>query len=924
MGVSESVFYSASWYLLITLIGLLTLPITLRVFRFLPDRGYTFSRILGLLLWSFVYWLLASLGVLYNQIGGILFAVAVLLVLSLLVLQGLDRAALKIWWGRNRGMVFTAEILFATAFIAMIAVRGLTPDIVGTEKPMELAFINSILNSDTFPPHDPWLSGYAISYYYFGYVMVGMLAMITGASGGIAFNLGISLIFSLAAIGAYGLVFNLLQLRSKGDKTQGVFISLLGPLFILIVSNLEGFLHSLHERGLFWVRGENGVLVSSFWKWLDIKDLNIPPTEPFSWVPDDFWWWWRASRVVQDYNFLRSPLEIIDEFPFFSFLLADLHPHVLSIPFMLLVAAFGLNLFLFKDTFSRNHITLRINLRTISWFVLALVPTSLLIAWAGIMNLSLLLLGAGLLLLLGCLGVAWFLSPYITQHRWQLFSSSEIGSWTGCFDFRIGWIDLLVLGVTVGGLAFLNTWDILIGVALVAGSFAAWRIYNSDAAVRLGALVKDFGLMSVLLVILSVLLYLPFYIGFSSQAGGPLPNLIFPTRGAHFWVMFAPLLIPIFAFLVYLWRGHRETVNIRNGIAIGVTILLGLWVISFVLGFIVVNLPVIQGIEVGSFYLNFLGAPNSSALFKEAIVRRFSQPGGWVTMLALISLLVALVKNGLSRSQKSADQDERNQVNAFFQSDFFALLLILMGTLLTIGAEFIYLRDQFGWRINTIFKFYYQTWLVWGIASAYGTAVLLIRLKPPWSFIFRTALILLLAASLVYPVFSLWNKTDGFQSTNGWSLDGTAYLDLQSPGEMEALRWLEAAPDGVVSEAVSPTGGSYQWPPGYGRVSALSGKPGVLGWIGHENQWRGGSAEIGSRQPDMETLYCSRDEEETIAVVNQYNIRYIFIGPLERSTYQPGEGVCAAGIVDRKFNQLMDVAFQNDQVIIYEVAGFQK
>jgi len=65
--------------------------------------------------------------------------------------------------------------LFA-GFCRLAFVRAANPEILGTEKPMELAFINAILRSPTFPPHDPWLSGYAISYYYFGYVIVAMLA----------------------------------------------------------------------------------------------------------------------------------------------------------------------------------------------------------------------------------------------------------------------------------------------------------------------------------------------------------------------------------------------------------------------------------------------------------------------------------------------------------------------------------------------------------------------------------------------------------------------------------------------------------------------------------------------------------------------------------------------------------------------------
>ena len=74
--------------------------------------------------------------------------------------------------------------------------RAGNPELDGTERPMELMFINSILRSQTFPPHDSWLSGYAISYYYFGYVMTAMLAKLAGLTGSVAHNLMTSLIFA--------------------------------------------------------------------------------------------------------------------------------------------------------------------------------------------------------------------------------------------------------------------------------------------------------------------------------------------------------------------------------------------------------------------------------------------------------------------------------------------------------------------------------------------------------------------------------------------------------------------------------------------------------------------------------------------------------------------------------------------------------
>ena len=76
------------------------------------------------------------------------------------------------------------------------------------------------------------------------------------------------------------------------------------------------------------------------------QGFSDAPSQPLTWIPDRFWWWWRASRVISDFDLRGAFQEIIDEFPFFSFLLGDLHPHVLAIPFNLLAVAIALNLFL--------------------------------------------------------------------------------------------------------------------------------------------------------------------------------------------------------------------------------------------------------------------------------------------------------------------------------------------------------------------------------------------------------------------------------------------------------------------------------------------------------------------------------------------------------------------------------------------------
>ena len=456
------------------------------------------------------------------------------------------------WLKTNLRLVVTVEVLFLIAFAFLAFLRAGNPELDGTERPMELMFINSILRSPTFPPHDSWLSGYAISYYYFGYVMTAMLAKLAGLAGSIAHNLMTSLIFALAAIGAYGILYNLLaawkpktENRLTIPSFQTIFSAFLAPLFLLFVSNIEGFLEVLHRHGILWPANST----SNFWTWLGVKELSDPPTQPLAWIPDRFWWWWRASRVVSDFDLRGNFQEIIDEFPFFSFLLGDLHPHVMAIPFNLLAVAVALNLFLG--------------------------------GWRGEIN---------------------------------LFG----------FHLNISKTGFLVAALTLGGLAFLNPWDILVGAALIILAYLLFRVHDDGWS---WSRLEDVFVLGIPLGLFAFVLYLPFYFGFSSQASGILPNIINPTRGAQLWVMFAPFLIPLIAYLIYVSFVEKRTARWSPAILLAVGLVLLLWGFSWLFSLGVKFIDPLTAQQ----YLQSQGAADLQSLFMEATARRLSYIGGLLT-----------------------------------------------------------------------------------------------------------------------------------------------------------------------------------------------------------------------------------------------------------------------------------------------------
>ncbi len=799
------IWNAISWYFLFFVLGWLTFPLAFRLFRRLPDKAYALSRTLGLLLWGFAFWLLTSLGVLQNQPGGILMGLAILLGLSLWAGRGRWHG-MGAWLRAHWRLVLMVEIVFLLAFGFMVVVRGANPDAVGTEKPMGLAFINAALNANTFPPHDPWLSGYAISYYHFGYILAAMLAKITATSGGVAFNLMLASVFALSAAGAYGILYDLLAAsENEGQQDRALGWALLGPVFLLFISNLEGVLEMLHQAGVGW---DLSAGTSKFWQWVNLESLLAPPTQPLTPVPQRYWWWWQASRVVQDIDLLGnvSTLSPIDEFPAFSFVLGDLHPHVLVMPFVTLAIGLALNIF-----------------------------------------------------------------------RGALDGETHIAG------IRLAYkLDLFLLGaVLVGGIVFLNTWDLPVYFVLLVGAYLIRQVMQKGWGwERAGELLW----LAVPLGLLALVLYLPFLVSFQSQAGGILPNVYYPTRGLYLWIMFGTLFIPIFLLFGWLW--HRRTPGkwAWSGRAVGALLIL-LLVASLGMGVIVGRT------ELGQQLIAQQGQSSLSSLLGAALLHRLAYGFTLVTLAFLLIGGLGFLLGQLAEAEGAA----RGKGPLAF-----VMLMVLLGGVMVLAPEFVYLRDSFGTRMNTVFKFYYQAWMLWSLAAAYASVILL--RKGSWAG--RVVIILVILLGLAYPTLAYLDKTSSFQPAEGYTLDAGRYLRTYQPDEAAAMDWLAEAPDGVVAEAV---GGQYS---SYARVSTYSGQPTVLGWPGHEGQWRGGYAEVGTRQEDIRTLYETADWQTALGIIRQYDIRYIYIGGLESSTY---------AVNPLKFEQHLRIGFQQGNVRIFLV-----
>ena len=311
------------WWSVVELIGLTAFPLAFAFLRFLPDRGYSFAKTLGILLLTYLLWAGASARVIPNSRWAIVLLLALIAVAALAVASR-DRAALLRFLKERWRHLLMMEAAFSITFFFALFLRSYMADIGSVEQPYELAYINAIIRSEHFPARDPWLSGHSIPLYHFGHMIVAMLTKLTDIPSRITFNLSLALIAALAFSGAFGLVYNLLADRCSARMLM--LSGLLGGFLLMVMGNIEGFFELLAAHGI----GSR-----SFYSMLDISGLGGPRTTS-EWYPTEWNWYGRSIQIA------GGPAE--REFPFFSYLEGFVHGHSLALPFVLLGAVVALDI----------------------------------------------------------------------------------------------------------------------------------------------------------------------------------------------------------------------------------------------------------------------------------------------------------------------------------------------------------------------------------------------------------------------------------------------------------------------------------------------------------------------------------------------------------------------------------------------------
>jgi len=791
-----------SWWLVIEAVGLAAFPIAFVFLRGLRDRGYSLAKVLGLLLLAYSLWIGATIGVFPNSRGAVI-GLLVALALVGFAMAYRHRGEMLRFLSRNAAYVFTVEALFAGAFFLSLWLRSHVAGIYNIEKPMDFAMLNAVFRADSFPPSDPWLAGSSVNYYYFGYVIHAAPVMLLGIASSIGYNLALAGTLALGAIAAFGILYNLVAHNGKGAE-KGWFLTLqalgfgaLAVVFLFILSNLVGVFEMLTVHGI----GE-----PSDYGWLHIKGLD-EPRHTNTWYPIEHWWWPRAITF-----FTWS------EFPFFSFVLGDLHPHVLAIPFTLLAIGVALS-FLLSDS----------------------------------------------------------------DDLWEFWRRPA---------------RLVLTGLVFGALGFIHSWNMPVGLFFLA-VVVFFKGYQLAGGLTRPMLLRVGGYLASVIVI-ALAAYSPFFLGFDNPT-----ELAFTTgptvRPVHLFVFWGTLLVLAFSFALFAIFRHPLGWRFTRG-QLGIALALG-------------ALPVLVW-TVG----HLVKSANTGDL------PHFTW--GWGTVAILSSLFFLLALAVVRHLPVARDSEDGLPL-------LFALAAAGVGTLLILGPEFFVILDPMRLRVNTVLKSWYQAWFYLGLSGAFAIYWITRSWRPQrmlsWLGLhsWLIVVVLFVLAGLVYPVIATYSRTSNFSAER--TVDGLAFVRRGDPNEYAAIQWLSRNADSstVILEA---WGGDYT---DFGRVSGRTGLPTVLGWYAHERQWRGIQPELlDIRRADVERAYCTTDPLVARAILEKYNVEYVYAGRLEQLRYvdqdiSEGERKTLVEECQRdpqvrqqflaKFGQFMDVAYRNDEVTIYRV-----
>ncbi len=292
------------WTIGFVLLGWISFPLISLLFPALPLRGFALGRgLIWLLLSVIPWWLTSFLGAAFWTRTALWVMVGLFVLLNVVIAVRRRKVLIAFIRANWRGLLLS-ELLFALAFAFGLLLRAINPDLwnlnFGGEKPMDFAYLNATLRTPIFPPPNPWMAGYSINYYYYGFVISALPIKLAGVASEIGYNLVLSTLYAVVVSIVFTLAYSLLP---EARRITKIVMALIGTLYAMVAGNL-------------------GTL-----KLIIAPEPNMGPER----------WYWYPTRILGESA--NGAGGAINEMPIFSFLYGDLHAHILGLlPTMLFLS----------------------------------------------------------------------------------------------------------------------------------------------------------------------------------------------------------------------------------------------------------------------------------------------------------------------------------------------------------------------------------------------------------------------------------------------------------------------------------------------------------------------------------------------------------------------------------------------------------
>ncbi len=834
------------WWAALSGLGLAFLPLSARIFKGIPDSGWTFAKPIALAVVSLLMWTASMLHILPFRQWSLL-AIAVACAAALYVPFGGYKRFLEAFSAPERiRAVAVQETIFGTALLLWTYVRGLKPAIDGLEKFMDFGFMMSMMRTDWLPAKDMWLAGSTINYYYYGQYVYTLITKVSGVAPAVAYNLAMASTFAFTFALSFAVVYAALTVARRrlpaipaSSAPLGGFV---GALLVTVGGNSHAFLYATDSPGhplLVWL-GKIGVQVgstSSFW--------FANSTRYIGYAPDN-----------HD--------KTIHEFPYYSFLVADLHAHVIDLMFVLLFL--GLLVMLVSNTAAREAAKRFADAQAQApqgdvpdrgWFRREAAASAALLR-STVSNPRILI--PGFLLGIFMMTNFWDFAIYFVVASLALFFVNARGYGA---TFTLESLPVFALQILLLLVPFLFISNPLLALLLFAVALAA----NTLLTALVGDALTVTGTQASLLFFLAHLVALPFNLDFEpisksialSVNHTPIFQLIV-LWGAHF------ALGAIFVW--YVLRRRRmapadpDAAASRTGMA--------RWLNGFeptdllVAGLFVCAAGLVLAPEI--FYVvdiysgdykrantMFKFTYQAFVLFSLVIGYAFARIPTW----SQANLpLPARPSAKAGKTAKKDDAQEEAQEEAPEDPAAAARLAKAEQAYASAVAENRRRSFDRRWRVVPI------------------------------------VMLALLFIPLVYPVVSTQQWIGSFALKNYEGLDGVKPFGTKSGGlrapDLAAVYWLNENVKGqpTVLEAY---GDSYT---DACRISAYTGLPTVIGWQTHEWLWRtskatpsGYSDVVAPHQAEVRNFFESTDAAAAKEFLRKYAVAYVVVGELERDRF---------------------------------------